>query len=717
MADRFYIPFDKYMIRTPLFPVDKESVLRDFKNNQIFKEALFFSSPELYNLIEIQQEFPDNGKMVATIEKYFSRCIHRCTPFGLFAGISIGKWGQENRIELAAMSSYKKHSRLDMSYMQCFIEHMERLDTTYKWLKYFPNNTIYKIGDQIRYVESFPLGLSDSAHKMSSVELDEYISKVLTLTQNGATIEELASVITDEEIPYEEAESFILSIIDAQLIISELQLKTTGTAFLTELTDKISTFPDEISGKLVEIKRAIAELDNCRIGHSLDDGKKTIDLIQKTEISSTQKYFIQTDLYKPVICAELSDEIATALEDIISFYCLIGQYRHTHLSRFKEAFLSRYGDEDIPLAYALDNEIGIGYPVKSSSSGDVDELIHDIRMPKSSKNGERTISEIDGFMMQKLIEAKKTNARKIVLTKNDFPYKRAYNSPNTLFVLCSIIENNGSAPSIFIKYIEPSAAALIGRFCGLDPEIHNLASVITKKEKEYHPDAILAEIVHLPTARMGNIALRPVLYDYEIPYVTPSSVPLENQVHVSDILVSVENDQIMLRSKKHNKQIIPRLTNAHDFSNNSMPLYHFLCDLTCQTLDRHYGFSWGPLFDMLDYLPRVQYNGHIMSREKWRIKSGEIIMMKDYEDGLLLQSITSFRCKYNIPERIIFISDKQEIYINLKFPESIRTLLAMVKHSDTFEIEEDIFAQDNGFVSSPDGHFTNEFIFPFYKRS
>lgn len=55
-----------------------------------------------------------------------------------------------------------------------------------------------------------------------------------------------------------------------------------------------------------------------------------------------------------------------------------------------------------------------------------------------------------------------------------------------------------------------SATNLLGRFAHTDQQIYNLVSSIAEREQELNPTVIIAEIVHLPENRTGNILQRPV---------------------------------------------------------------------------------------------------------------------------------------------------------------------------------------------------------------
>ena len=125
-----------------------------------------------------------------------------------------------------------------------------------------------------------------------------------------------------------------------------------------------------------------------------------------------------------------------------------------------------------------------------------------------------------------------------------------------------------------------------------------------RAEESLRPDTIYAEIVHFPEGRIGNVLLRPLLREYEIPYLGLSGAPREKQIPVNDLFVSVIGPRIVLRSARLGKEIIPRMTNAHNYGLRSLGMYRFLCALQTEGIAVGLGFNWGAL-DSAPFLPRV----------------------------------------------------------------------------------------------------------------
>ena len=114
-------------------------------------------------------------------------------------------------------------------------------------------------------------------------------------------------------------------------------------------------------------------------------------------------------------------------------------------------------------------------------------------------------------------------------------------------------------------------------------------------EQSLEPEAVFAEIVHLPAGRTGNVLLRPVLREYEIPYLARSGTSPERQIPVTDLTVTVAEERIILRSTRLQREIIPRLTTAHYFAAGGLDVYRFLCLLQEQSTALPLNWNWGAL--------------------------------------------------------------------------------------------------------------------------
>ena len=196
-----YIPFGKFILRTPLSPIEylqklvleKNTDLELIKNeleNPVIKEAIFLASPDLHSQItdwiegkEMKQK--DLNRLICSILKYLSRLSTRCTPFGLFAGVSVGEVSEETKIEIPDISKYKRNLRLDMNYTVALAMHLSTIPEIKKQLKFYPNTSKYITGNQLRYVE-YKYHNAKRIHHIAAVNNSEYLQLVLQKAESGA---------------------------------------------------------------------------------------------------------------------------------------------------------------------------------------------------------------------------------------------------------------------------------------------------------------------------------------------------------------------------------------------------------------------------------------------------------------------------------------------------------------------------------------------------
>ena len=107
------------------------------------------------------------------------------------------------------------------------------------------------------------------------------------------------------------------------------------------------------------------------------------------------------------------------------------------------------------------------------------------------------------------------------------------------------------------------------------------------------PEAIFAEIVHLPQGRTGNIIARPAVRRHAMSYLARCDVEPDARIPLQDLMVQVDGDgRFRLRFASRDREIVPRLTQRAQRPNRRAPALSIPVDAAGAVLD---GWSWGPL--------------------------------------------------------------------------------------------------------------------------
>jgi len=738
----YYRYFDNFLIRTPLLSLnyiqkvfnEKDTsveTIQEICRNPIINEAIFLASPNFYeqlmkwlnNDLSVQK---DIDQLIYTITKYLLRMGSRCTPFGLFAGYSLGKISDQTNIELEKSNHYYGHLRLDMNYLCSLAMDLAKIPGIKKQIKFYSNSSIYNSGENLRYVEYQYIN-SRRNHFIVGVENSEYVYQVLQVAANGSSIEELANLLVDEEISFKEAESFIDELIESQLLISELEPSVTGPEFLDQIINILEPLNDKDGALsyLHEIKSDIQGICNQPIGISVNNYNEITNKLSNLNTKYDLKYLFQTDMV--VSCKE--DEInKNVTDDVIKGIEILNRltpsWSNENLSKFKEAFYERYEEREEPLSKVMDVESGIGY-LQNNGSGDISPLVDDLALPAASVQNETNIkwNSIQSFLLKKYTEATSKGLKEIEILDDeikDFPVKWD-NLPPTISSMVEIIETSDEDGSDSVIYLNSaggsSSANLLGRFCHSDENLFRYVKRITETEQNDNKDIIYAEIVHLPESRTGNILLRPQLRQYEIPYLAKASVLSEKQIPLDDLYISVKQGRkIVLRSKSLNKEIIPRHSTAHNYSNNALPIYQFLCDLQTQDLRGGVSFNWSSLANGFSFLPRVKYKNIILSKATWNVKKVDIEdLIKQNDNKDIVDKAKVWKEKFELPDYVLLADGDNELLLNLNNSLCINTLLSLVKNREGFQLKEFLFNPEKALVKRGEDSFTNQVIFSFYK--
>jgi len=725
--------FDEYVVRSPLFSLKdfiektdrdeiSDEVLREISTDPVFQEAVYLASPYLHG--EILKWINSKGelsskqheKLKNTILKYYSRMSTRCTPFGLFSGVGLGKFNIDSSTSVSTnqqptTNSQIRDTKLDMHFLVALSEAMAKIPEIKNKLLFYPNTSIYRVGSRIRYVEySYDEGKRE--YVISSAPNSKELDQLLKFAEKGKTISQITENLINDEITEEDAAGFIQELIENQVLVSELEPNVSGADFLDAIIATVQRIGiNDNTEILISIQKKLEQMD-LKIGNSAALYAETEELIKYFNINYEQKYLFQTDLYfnhtteLPVIWKKELKTAVTFVNRITLFN------KDTVFETFKNAFYERFETEEVPLTYVLDTEIGIGYKQNVQTKG-LHPYVEDINLPGKVMKPELNLrlNPVQIILNKKIQDNLLDRAFSIELNEEDFKdFEENWEDlPDTLSFMTEIVSDNGQEKLFFNGGGGSSAGDLLARFCSGRSEIKTLVKAIADKEKALNPDIISAEIVHLPEARIGNVIRRPLLREYEIPYLAQSALPQEKQIPVEDLYISIKNDRIVLRSKKLNKEVKPYLTNAHNYSADSLPVYHFLCDLYSQHKRSGLSFYWGDLKKIYRFLPRIKYKNIILSKALWKIKEDDInllIPLMNNKDEFL-SALKTWRHKRQMPNWIQWAQSDNILVLNLENYTCAKLFLATIQGKKTITVEEFLYHEKEDFA--------RQFVFSLYK--
>ena len=689
------------------------------------REALFVASPHLDEAFDAWLREPETERgqgIERALVRYFMRMAGRSTPFGLCAGCSTGSLGDKTDLVLEERSNYQRHTRLGRDYLFALTEALRRDPALQKVFAYRPNSSLYRAAGRVRYVASRTKDKERSYH-LVTVEEADYLIATLARAEEGATFDALANALVEDEVTLEEAEEYVNDLIASQILVADISLPLTGGELIRPLLKQLGQQAEtqRIAEKIKQVLKDFAAMDAGGLGVSSARYRAVAHSLEDLPVSVELPRLFQVDMIKPAPKATLGNAVVTELSRGVELlHRLSSPVDHEELKRFRDAFFSRCESREVPLLEALDEEVGVGF----GTGRETTPLLEGLHF--SSPRDETAVWGVrERFLLRKLSEALQSGAHEIVLERNDLE-KLTSPNPRPLpdaFAVASTIASPSEAAlaqgdfRVVVDFVVgPSGAPLLGRFCHADAELRQHVERHLRAEEALQPNAVFAEIVHLPEGHFGNFICRSVLRDYEIPYLGCAGVPSSHQIAATDLTVSVRGDRITLRSRRLGCEIIPRMSNAHNYHLSGLGVYRFLCALQYQGVAQDLSWNWGLLTDA-PFLPRVVTGRVVLSRAQWRLTKEELKQLADPHGSALFQAVQAWRAKRRLPRWIALADGDNRLPVDLDNILSIETFVHLVRNREEAVLIEMYPAPNELCVRGPEGRFVHELIVPFVRTS
>jgi thiopeptide-type bacteriocin biosynthesis protein len=692
---------DRFMLRVPSRPVAAsrpgETVaagrewIRKAIADPMVREAVTLASADLFRGEAHWIADPDSKKgrrFELAMTRYLERMACRAVPFGLFAGVAVGKMAGGAKPEAPAgrHCGHARTVRPDAAWLEWAQERAMELEGVRRGLKYQANPTIHKVGAHFVYAWTTPDGgeaREGHAYRTRRIEANAALEQTLELTRNPLLYGEIVNGLLDDGDDPADAMGFLDELIANGVLVPDFGRVVCGDA----VRDLVATL--ERSGEagalfargLEPALKAIAGLakeaqgrgvvayeDALATGGEMFAGWRVDNAFQVDAVADVQGLVLD------------EDEVRGLLDRVNRVLALLDRgMRDRHpLAKFAERFQARFEDGSVPLLQAVDEDFGLGNGILPDGSVRP-TLLDGMPAAQRSVTTRKDVRPMDRWLFDLARKAERDglatvelDLRELALAAGVRPGEVVNPDGCTGVALVQhTLEGWVFCGHWYAHYGNP-----LSRFSHLGADFHAL--IKDSVSMGWDRDDEIAEIVHHPGGRPGNVCGRLACGKRGIALMGRSADSME-MLRLDDLLVSCENGKVILRNVLDGRKVIPRHMSVHmDSALGGLGPYAFL--VAAGRESRISGWSWGRLGELLTVMPRVTHEGVILAPQRWQIG---IEGMPKAQAGQEAREAWFGRivAKYSLPDKFLWRENDSDriLPVALGSPLSVSAFLGAIR--------------------------------------
>jgi len=728
-----------FVLRAPVLPIDLlqaavacDRALQDWIADPWVRTALYLASPTLVDRLADWAAHPtDEGfaRIRPALFRYFIRMTSRPTPFGLFASFTTGRVGAHLEVALGPRDALRRNSWLDLGFLYPLVARAVDGAGVRKTLRYVANSTVTRQGEGWRYVQE-QIAPDRLQRYLSYVDSNAILDAILESCRRGRSVAEIRKImrrhLTPQQISARQANEYINELIDSRLLLPTLAPTLTAQdplRYLIHETEGIAPLA-RLHGTLNLAAQALAAADEAPAETSYEAYLSLARALNSSSDTIPARHLFHVDLRRdgppPSLPESLLAGILSAVRAL--HHISVPGWPHAALETFCARFVERYGDREVQLLHALDEDEGIGFEMDPGDRLDEGLLSQFALRPKNPTPpplGDERAARIFAALLERVhsgghfdLELTEQNIASLAVADR-LPL------PDVFTVVGMLLppgpgSNPPQAPRFALDYMS-SGVGLLGRFCRADAHLTGEMRALMRREEALHPDALFAEVVHLPQERTGNIVCRPAFRSKDLPYLGQSGLAPSDQIPMSDLCVSIVRQRIVLRSRSLDREVLPRITCAHDALAPNASVYRFLGALADQGVTRSLQFRWSPLLEERGFLPRVRYGPVILKAASWRIPPDRVRAWSDQGVDERGRTVHEWREQAGAPRWIRVGLGDRLLTLDLESPACATLLIEELRHTPSLRVTELCPQPDEFLVRSPEGRHAHEVMIPFLR--
>lgn len=715
--------------------------LVDASRSSFFLAALSLASPDLLARMDAWRAAPldpAQATVLRAVSRYFVRMCARATPYGLFAGCARGRVAERTDLAVLPRAQWRRVSRLDMDALSQMSRRLGEDQVLLRVARLRRNPTLVRIGDRWHAVETRVDGRKRRHHLVAFVS-DDYLELVIDACTGEASLADLVDrlVAHDPEIAPDEAQDYVADLIRSEVLLTDLDPIVTGgdagRQMLATLQGLGVSGVDEspLVQALAKAVDAMAAMDATSVdvvpvgdAGSATAYERISASLNEAGLDSDPARVVQVDLFTGADVATLGQaHCRDVLAGVEVLAHLAPPPQEGALADFRRRFQDRWGEAEVPLSEVIDEEHGIGFLRSDSPAAGESPLLAGLPFAGGGAGGQPAPAPAFRHILDRTHAAWSSGAHVMEIDADEVkrlagtlaePLPDAFAA-----ILCVLPGGDAGAPvgpSLLLQgFSGPSGATLTGRFTHLDPSLLADVREHLVAEEACRPEAIFAEIVHLPEGRIGNVIARPLLRSHEIALLGRSGAAADQVIPVADLMVSIQGSRIVLRSRALGREVIPRLSTAHNYMLPAIGLYRFLCVLQGQGVLAGGGWQWGPLASAR-FLPRVVCGRVVLERASWRVDRKELDGLLDDVGCLQPAAFATWRAARDLPDWVELAEGDNVLLADLRNPLLVEMILDRLVRIGGGRLREALPTPEAQVAVGADGRYAHEIVLPFTRQ-
>lgn len=648
-------------------------------------ENIVTSSNQLY--LSLKGESKSKSKEESCY-KYLLRSSIRCTPYGLNAGVGLGKF--TDGVMSFELGNNQKNARVDLEWLVPVIKMLEKQIGTELYIK----SVDYKESDSLKITNMWNSCFVKNNNNVNDVNYlnnTNLVNKILNFSSSYQSIGDLLNklMVWKPVYDFDKLQKVVKDLLDNGFLTSNLRVSLLCSDPLIEILKVCKNFhyESDIILQLEQINLLLTEYNSTLIGKGIELFN---DILCRMEKIYKTKNYVQCELYNLSI-TRLDKKIKSDIEEFSSFL-LKWTYQNSfnnYITRYKE----KYGEEAIRLIDVIDEKYGLG-------------------MPEADLNNSNQFREdfLKAFL-NTIIENDK--AEYIDLSKSSYFCNRNHEKNETLFPMSAELSFFIMKDGVNYRYlVSPMIGSeekwkSFGRFRHL---FDNEALVFDESSQEGLKEVEMSFYPQKP--HVANVVINDSLKKYYTELSEYNLLPDKKRININDVYLFIDKDSQIQFVDKSDESIL-------DFSasNKLVPNFYPKIFQAINTIKVNQRNSLESLFFVMknelkkfdDHIPEIRYKNFILFSESWKLNKDEL-----YENNVFID-IEKFKylisAKKSLPNRVLVGPMDHKLILNLSNCSDLQLLYKMVKKDNDLLLEKVMFDKNNLLLTRNGEHFLGEFVF------